>query len=138
MTLFGPLATKSSNRAARLRLGPDGSSLGCQYADRTVQLWSIQSEAQLKRQLKRRQEKGKRKRKDGGDVEEEVSLGRVLALALALALALTPTLTLALALALTLTLTLTLTPTLDAGAPRANGAQPVHPWSPPAERQRRR
>ena len=71
MTLFGPLATKSSNRAARLRMGPDGSSLGCQYADRTVQLWSIQSEAQLKRQLKRRQEKGKRKRKDGGDAEDE-------------------------------------------------------------------
>jgi len=39
VTLFGPLATKSSNRAARLRLGPDGSCLGCQYADRTVQLW---------------------------------------------------------------------------------------------------
>ena len=78
VTLFGPLATKSSNRAARLRMAPDGGSLGCQYADRTMQLWSIQSEAQLKRQRKRRHEKGKRKRKEAeeaeAEAEEEVGL----------------------------------------------------------------
>ena len=64
VTLVGPLAAKSSARVARLRFGLGGSCVGVQYADRTLQLWSVQSDAQLKRQLKRRQTKRKRKEGD--------------------------------------------------------------------------
>ena len=44
---------------------PGGSCVGCQYADRTLQLWSVQTEAQLKRQLKRRQTKRRREGAEG-------------------------------------------------------------------------
>ena len=76
-TLLGPLAAQSSARVARLRFGEGGACIGCQYADRTLQLWSVQSEAQLRRQLKRRQTKRKQKGADGADGADADGAGEV-------------------------------------------------------------
>ena len=65
---LGPLGVKASTaRVARLRFGLGDTLLCVQFADRNLCLYSVQSEAQLKRQVKRRVTK---KRKGGGADED--------------------------------------------------------------------
>ena len=65
---WGVLAIRASQaRVARLRFGLDDRALAVQFADRNLQLFSVQSAAQLKRQLKRRAAK-KRKAASGAAV----------------------------------------------------------------------
>ena len=64
---LGPLGVRASvSRVVRLRFGLDDAVVAVQFADRNLVLYSVQSSAQLKRQLKRRQAK-RRKQLDGTD-----------------------------------------------------------------------
>ena len=66
---LGPLGVKASTaRVARLRFGVGDSLLGVQFADKNLCLYSVQNEAQLKRQLKRRAAK---KRKSAGGAADD-------------------------------------------------------------------
>ena len=66
---LGPLIVRASQaRVARLRFGVDDSLVAVQFADKNLQLYSVQSEAQLEKQLKRRA--AKRRKRASGETDE--------------------------------------------------------------------
>ncbi|KAJ3080298.1 hypothetical protein HK102_003159 [Quaeritorhiza haematococci] len=81
VTLKGSLQRKSQERVMHLRVHPDGKYVGVQAADKSVELYKIRSEAEIKRKLARRKrrqrEKIKAKQQDGNatvmeDVDESL------------------------------------------------------------------
>lgn len=76
--LLGPLEIRTSSaRVARLRFGLGDIAVAVQFADRNLQLFSVQTAAQLKRQSKRRQAKKRRaaEGEDGGAADKDADGG---------------------------------------------------------------
>jgi len=78
-SMLGTLASVSNAHVVRVRFGASNTCVAVQFADRKMQVFSVQAAVQLKRQLKRRVEKKKKKQRQSaaagneeGDEEEVV------------------------------------------------------------------
>jgi U3 small nucleolar RNA-associated protein 12 len=69
----GSIARASKERVSTLKFHPSGRFLGCQGADRNIELFKVQSEEEIKKKIARRKrrQREKNKKSKGGKTEEK-------------------------------------------------------------------